>query len=139
MSGTTRTKTKLELSYGLATGIFGFTFQKQTRRYGVWRDTWSWSNEYLLATTKAGPDSEYLAGVISTAPAYLMNKDAEGQALALVGRVPVRVTGSVTKGQAVFASHNGTASTNGAGKIVGIALETNSDLGEKNVECMLKV
>ena len=89
--------------------------------------------------TKAGPDSEYLAGVISTAPAYLMNKDAEGQALALVGRVPVRVTGSVTKGQAVFASHNGTASTNGAGKIVGIALETNSDLGEKNVECMLKV
>ena len=68
-----------------------------------------------------------------------MNKDAEGQALALVGRVPVRVTGNVTKGQAVFASHNGTASANGAGKIVGIALETNSDLGEKNVECMLKV
>jgi len=89
--------------------------------------------------TEAGPDAEYLAGVISTAPAYLMNSDAEGQALALVGRVPVRVVGNVSKGEAVFATHNGKASTNGAGKIVGIALETNSDLGENLVECMLKV
>ena len=78
-------------------------------------------------------------GVISTAPAYLMNSAADGEAVALVGRVPVRVVGSVNKGEAVFATHNGKASTNGQGKIVGIALETNSDLGEKSVECMLKV
>ncbi len=89
--------------------------------------------------TTAGPDDAYLAGVISTAPAYLMNSAADGEAVALVGRVPVRVVGSVSKGEAVFATHNGKASTNGQGKIVGIALETNSDLGEKNVECMLKV
>ena len=89
--------------------------------------------------TKAGPDSQYLAGVISTQPAYLMNSEADGQALALVGRVPVRVVGNVTKGQPVFATNNGTASTNGQGPIVGIALETNSDLSEKNVECLLKV
>jgi hypothetical protein len=89
--------------------------------------------------TAAGPDDEYIAGVISTAPAYLMNSSADGEAVALVGRVPVRVVGSVNKGEAVFATHNGKASTNGQGKIVGIALETNSDLGEKSVECMLKV
>ena len=89
--------------------------------------------------TAAGPDDEYIAGVISTAPAYLMNSAVDGEAVALVGRVPVRVVGSVNKGEAVFATHNGKASTNGQGKIVGIALETNSDLGEKNVECMLKV
>ena len=89
--------------------------------------------------TTAGPDDEYIAGVISTAPAYLMNSEADGEAVALVGRVPVRVVGAVTKGEAVFATHHGKASTNGQGKIVGIALETNSDLGEKNVECMLKV
>jgi len=89
--------------------------------------------------TAAGPDDEYIAGVISTAPAYLMNSAVDGEAVALVGRVPVRVVGSVNKGEAVFATHNGKASTNGQGKIVGIALETNSDLGEKSVECMLKV
>jgi len=89
--------------------------------------------------TAAGPDDEYIAGVISTAPAYLMNSAVDGEAVALVGRVPVRVVGAVTKGEAVFATHHGKASTNGQGKIVGIALETNSDLGEKNVECMLKV
>jgi len=89
--------------------------------------------------TAANPEAQYLAGVISTAPAYLMNSSADGEAVALVGRVPVRVVGSVNKGEAVFATHNGKASTNGQGKIVGIALETNSDLGEKSVECMLKV
>jgi hypothetical protein len=89
--------------------------------------------------TTAGPDDAYIAGVISTAPAYLMNSAVDGQAVALVGRVPVRIVGAVIKGAAVFATHHGKASTNGAGQLVGIALETNSDLGEKNVECMLKV
>ena len=89
--------------------------------------------------TKASPESDYLAGVISTQPAYLMNSAADGQALALVGRVPVRVVGNITKGQPVFATNNGTASSNGQGPLVGIALETNSDLSEKSVECLLKV
>ncbi len=89
--------------------------------------------------TKAGPDTDYLAGVISTAPAYLMNSAADGEAVALVGRVPVRVVGNITKGMPVFATNNGCASSNGQGPLVGIALETNSDLGEKSVECLLKV
>jgi hypothetical protein len=89
--------------------------------------------------TKAGPDTDYLAGVISTAPAYLMNSAADGEAVALVGRVPVRVVGNITKGMPVFATNNGCASSNGQGPLVGIALETNSDLTEKSVECLLKV
>jgi hypothetical protein len=90
-------------------------------------------------TTAASSSSQYIAGVISTDPAYLMNSTIDGQAIALVGRVPVRVVGNVTKGQAVFATDNGVASTDGTGPIVGIALETNSNLDEKSVECMLKV
>lgn len=93
----------------------------------------------IAEITQADPDAQYLAGVISTSPAYLMNSAVDGEAVALVGRVPVRVVGSINKGEAVFATHNGKASSNGQGPIVGIALETNSDLGEKSVECLLKV
>ena len=90
-------------------------------------------------TTKA--DRGCIAiGVISLEPAYLMNKACEGQAIGLKGRVPVRVIGSVKKGQPVYVDDNGCASTviNG-GSIVGIALSTNDDENEKLVECVLKV
>ena len=79
-------------------------------------------------------------GVISTAPAYLMNAGSEGQAVGLKGRVPVKITGAVTKGQAVYVDDNGcaTASNNGS-MMVGVALESNSDSAVKMVECVLKV
>jgi hypothetical protein len=80
-------------------------------------------------------------GVVSESPAYLMNSDADGQNIALKGRVPVRVLGPVNKGNAVYAGLNGTATTsieNGA-LIVGVALETNTSSAEKLVECILKV
>jgi hypothetical protein len=79
-------------------------------------------------------------GVISEKPAYLMNADAEGEALALKGRVPVRVLGAVKKGDAVYVDKDGCASTaiNG-GSIVGVALESNDNESEKLVECVLKV
>lgn len=77
-------------------------------------------------------------GVISAEPAYLMNSEADGQAVGLKGRVPVRVVGAVNKGDAVYAHNNGTASVNGL-HIVGVALETNESQEEKLVECVLKV
>jgi hypothetical protein len=46
-----------------------------------------------------------IAGVVSTDPAYLMNHDATGVAVALQGRVPCRVLGPVSKGDRVVASH----------------------------------
>ena len=42
-------------------------------------------------------------GVISENPGFLMNKDAEGQAVAFVGRVPVLVKGAISKGERVYA------------------------------------
>jgi len=79
-------------------------------------------------------------GVISTAPAYLMNADSEGQAVALKGRVPVKVTGAVTKGQAVYVDDNGHATASNTGSMmVGVALESNGDSSVKLVECVLKV
>ena len=131
----------------LTTGIFSGT--ATSAQYADLAEIYAADEEYPAGTvvmiggdaeiTAATPEAQYLAGVISTAPAYLMNSAADGEAVALVGRVPVRVVGGVNKGEAVFATHHGKASTNGQGPIVGIALETNSDLGEKSVECLLKV
>jgi hypothetical protein len=91
------------------------------------------------AEVTAYSDSDYVAGVISTNPAYLMNNDGNGPAIALVGRVPVRVIGAINKGQAVFAQDGGTASSEAAGPIVGIALESSTEDDEKLIECMLKI
>jgi len=83
---------------------------------------------------------DYPAGVISTDPAYLMNSNlTAGLPVALVGRVPVRVFGSVKKGQLVYSDIMGRASKNSEGSLVGISLEDNADEGEKLVECMLKL
>jgi hypothetical protein len=46
-----------------------------------------------------------VAGVISTAPAYLMNSDSDGQAVALKGKVPIRVVGKVNKGDLLVSSY----------------------------------
>jgi hypothetical protein len=52
-------------------------------------------------------------GVISENPAFLMNNAAEGQPVALKGRVPVRVQGTVRKGDKLVPAQNiyGAAST----------------------------
>ena len=49
-------------------------------------------------------------GVVSTNPAYLMNSELEGGVpVAQVGRVPVRVVGTVTKGQRLVSAGRGCA------------------------------
>ena len=79
-------------------------------------------------------------GVISDKPAYLMNAEAEGQAVALKGKVPVRVTGPVFKGDPIYSNIDGVGSQIiQDGKMIGIALETNEDEEEKLVEVFLKV
>jgi hypothetical protein len=94
-------------------------------------------DEHEASAAKRG---DIAIGVISAEPAFLMNKDCEGQAIGLKGRVPVRVVGTVKKGQAVYVDDNGCASTaiNG-GCMVGIALQSNEQEEEKLVECVLKV
>lgn len=76
-------------------------------------------------------------GVISTNPAYMMNKDLEGGVyVALKGRVPCKVIGAVKKGQRLIASNNGcaVAAVPHANDVFAIALETSSDTGVKVIE-----
>ena len=83
--------------------------------------------------------SNHCIGVVSTNPAIMMNSDAEGQYIALTGRVPVRVKGAVKKGQVVYAWIDGVCTTVATTAMVGVALESNADDAEKLVECVLKV
>jgi len=136
-------------SNGVVTFSQAITGQASSALYADLAEKYTTDAEYSPGTivsvggdeemTQATSEDDYIAGVISTQPAFLMNNAIDGQDIALVGRLPVRVVGSVSKGQPVFVANNGCASANGQGKIVGIALETNSDLGENLVECMLKV
>jgi len=70
--------------------------------------------------------SQYVAGVVSTNPAYMMNSDADGLYIALVGRVPTKVTGRVRKGQMMVSNGDGTARSENnpiMGSVIGKALE----------------
>jgi len=80
---------------------------------------------------------ERVAGAISTEPAHLMNSIHPGLAVALRGRVPVNVVGSVVKGDSlVTSSIAGHAQSVGRSRLYGQAvfaksLETNLEDGKK--------
>jgi hypothetical protein len=75
------------------------------------------------------PGDSKIAGVISTNPSYIMNSCLEGDhvvTVALVGRVPCKVLGPITKGNMLVSAGNGHAaasSTPAVGTIIGKALE----------------
>jgi hypothetical protein len=56
-----------------------------------------------ITTTNITHDTR-VAGIVSTAPAYLMNSECVGLPVALTGRVPCLVKGPVTKGQLLVTS-----------------------------------
>jgi len=95
----------------------------------------------LTQTTKYA--SIKVAGVISTMPAYLMNAKAQGQPLALKGRVPCKVVGPVTKGDLLVASDiPGVAIAVQefiGGAMIGKAIETNTSQEVKTVEIFVGV
>jgi len=117
-------------------------------RYADLAEKYTTDQEYPVGTamcvggeaeTTAAKSSCMCIGVISAEPAYLMNSEAEGQAIGLKGRVPVRVKGVVKKGEAVYAWEDGVSSTVQTTALVGIALEASDDESEKLIECVLKV
>ena len=55
-------------------------------------------------TQSIEPSSYAVAGVVSTDPAYLMNSQADGVAVALRGRVPCKVAGVCKKGDVLVTS-----------------------------------
>jgi hypothetical protein len=78
----------------------------------------------------------YVLGAISTNPAYLMNSHAEGQPVALTGRVPLLVAGPVKKGDPIWPWANGTGWNVDNGKQpFAFAL---ADGGPGLVECVIK-
>jgi len=79
-------------------------------------------------------------GVVSTNPAYMMNSELEGGTyIALKGRVPVKVVGSVKKGDRLVATADGcaTAGVPHSSDVFAIALETNSDVLVKIIEAVV--
>jgi len=71
-------------------------------------------------------ESPAVAGVVSTNPAYMMNSDSDGLYIALVGRVPTKVTGPVRKGQMMVSNGDGTARGENnpiMGSVIGKSLE----------------
>ena len=84
------------------------------------------NNEVTVSTVTADPR---VAGVVSTNPAHLMNSVLESEhkvAVALTGRVPTQVTGTVRKGDMMVTAGNGYAQACAApamGTVIGKALE----------------
>ena len=86
-----------------------------------------------------------VAGVVSTNPAYLMNKDANGVAVALRGKVPCKVEGAVKKGDVLVSNVKpGTATALApesanppAWCIIGKSLENSTDTGIKVINIVV--
>lgn len=77
-------------------------------------------------------NDQRVAGVVSTNPAHIMNSGIQAQfavAVALTGRVPTSVTGTVAKGDMMVSAGNGYAqacATPAMGTVIGKALQDHS-------------
>ena len=80
-------------------------------------------------TLSSVPSSSRVAGIVSTDPAHLMNSMLEAEytvPMALAGRVPTSVVGTVRKGDMMVSDGNGSAQSCAAptmGTVIGKALE----------------
>jgi hypothetical protein len=92
--------------------------------------------------------SENVFGVISTRAAYLMNSqagtDETHPPIAMTGRVPVRVTGMIHKGDRLVSAGNGLARAAQPGEatafnVIGRALEGRTETGEGTVEAIVTI
>jgi hypothetical protein len=119
-----------------------------TARYADLAEKYTTDEEYSIGTvivvntqpnseaTKSTSISQLVLGVISEKPAYLMNSESTGQAIALRGRVPVRVVGPVKKGQTLVSGPDGTASVGEVNRFA-IALESKDTHEEGNIEVVI--
>jgi hypothetical protein len=92
--------------------------------------------------------SDNVFGVISTRPAYTMNggagEDDTHPKVAMTGRVPVKVTGIINKGDRLVSAGNGiarAAKPNEASpfNVIGRALEAKMDMGEGTIEAIVSI
>jgi len=140
---------------GTITGNWSLTAGSQLRAtYADLAEYYSADDHYIPGTvlefggdkevTLAGIESSKLAGIVSSEPAYVMNGNLNADhpvMIALVGRVPVRVVGTVSKGAMLVSAGNGLAKasivTPKVGTVIGKAIENKIDDGEGVVEVMV--
>lgn len=147
-SGNANVRVNSNMTYNAATNVLTTTATQA--RYADLAEKYLTDQEYQVGTVVVvGGDAEVTAcqpgmkafGVVSGAPAYLMNSEAEGQAIALKGRVPVKVVGSVNKGSRLVAGEDGCARaiipSGGYVEVFAIALEENLDEDLKIVEAII--
>ena len=94
--------------------------------------------------TAAGPESNKIAGVVSTEPSYVMNGDIQTEfpvMIALIGRVPVKVKGTVSKGDMLVSDGRGYARASilvpKIGTVIGKAVENKFTDEEGIVEVLV--
>jgi hypothetical protein len=129
---------------------FGTIFGTATSaRYADLAERYTTDQEYeagTVLTVALSGESEATAcfesgqrvlGVVSTNPAFLMNDEAPGQAIALRGRVPVKVVGAIRKGQPLICNQDGKGIYGDTSNSFAIALESNEEVGVKLVECVI--
>jgi hypothetical protein len=135
-------------SGNFAAGVI--TATATTARYADLAEKYLADAEYEVGTVMVvGGEKEVTAstafgqraiGVVSGAPAYMMNSELEGGTyVALKGRVPVKVTGVVNKGDRLIASTDGraVAGVPHANDVFAIALESKADAGDGVVEAVI--
>ncbi len=95
-------------------------------------------------TASTGGMAHAVVGVVSENPAYMMNSELEGGTyIALKGRVPVKIEGSVTKGAMLAAGDEGRAvAFDNAGRPFAVALEdgsydTETETGTDTIEAFI--
>ena len=125
-----------------------FSGTATTARYADLAELYLADKEYPIGTViMVGGEKEVTAaipmfdmsviGVVSDKPAYLMNDQLEGgTAIALKGRVPVRVIGQVIKGEPIGVGATGVGSVNFTNKF-GVALEDKTTEEEGIIEVVI--
>ena len=138
---------------GSATSSFNTIFAKATSaQYADLAEKYAADAAYEPGTVVSfGGDAEVtastdadsrVAGVVSTNPSYIMNGGLQADhvvTVALTGRVPTRVTGTVRKGDLMVSAGNGQARAEAApapGTIIGKAL-ANHDGAEGTIEVVV--
>ncbi len=127
-----------------------FNGTSTSSRYADLAEKYLADKEYAVGTVVAvGGEAEVreaqfgdrAIGVVSENPAFRMNEDlTNGTYIALKGRVPVKVTGSIRKGDRLVAANNGCAihaSFHQYPDVFAIALESSDDVGTKIVEALV--
>lgn len=147
-SATGDTIARRDSAGNLTANVFSGT--ATSARYADLAEKYLTDNDYEVGTVvMVGGEKEVTActfgsravGAVSGNPAYMMNSGLEGGTyIALKGRVPIKVTGCVKKGDRMIATDGGVAiagALHSHADVFAVALESNDNTDIKLVECLI--